>query len=150
MNRPAHLLLSLSILLSAGCAKKSMVPIVTAPEEDLWRNHDVSLVRLIANPEIFHGKKIAVFGFYRSGSEESAIYPSREMSLTAANGVWIGTLPMITMMEKYPEGIWSRVTGTFNAHSRGHLDRYAGTLENPEPIDIRQGRAVRVLGTDSK
>jgi hypothetical protein len=95
------------------------------------RNYDaegveVSIADLISNPAQFEGKNVKVNGFYYSGFEHSAIYPSRRDPATSSwnDGLWVyGLSAWVSFNNK-------RVTlsGVFSAKRKGHLGQWPGSI----------------------
>jgi len=51
-----------------------------------------SLIRVLAHPEKYNGKRIELIGYYHSEFEESCLYLTKDDAthLNYQNGVWIG------------------------------------------------------------
>jgi len=81
------------VLLALACpetsAKEAYFPPANESVEQVAE--DVSLVRLIANPELFDGKMIRTYGYLVLKHEETVLYLSEESAenLILANGVRI-------------------------------------------------------------
>jgi hypothetical protein len=92
----------------------------------------VSLVRVIANPKEFDGKRIQVMGFIHLEFEGDAIYLSREDYQYGLdqNAIWL-SIPKAEV-EKYREinDSYAVVEGTFNADVKGHMGSFSGSIEN--------------------
>ena len=141
MNGFQPVLISLAVIASlTACGEK---PVRGFPPRD------TSLIAVIAQPEKFEGKKIIVKGYYNVDWEISALYPSYELRISAANGIWLQTRDskVATEFERkrttaaierktVPHGEWVRVVGTFTAREHGHTDRWPGTLKNIEEISV--------------
>lgn len=86
----------------------------------------VSIAELIASPDKFDGRSIVVTGYYYSGFELSALYPSRrnpENSETD-DGLWIyGLSPFLDL-----DGRHIAVSGIFNSKEKGHLGQWPGSV----------------------
>jgi hypothetical protein len=93
----------------------------------------VSLVRLIATPEAFDGKRVRVFGYVRVEHEGTAVYLHREdyKHGLAKNGLWLG------MNDSAPAGSreaavnnrYALIEGRFSAKEHGHLGLWSGSIK---------------------
>lgn len=96
---------------------------------------DVSLIRLLANPERYNEKFIRVNGFLELEFEGTALYLHREdcEQMLLRNAVWLDV----------PSEIWGRkyelteryvvIEGVFRADRRGHMDAFGGAIS---PIQV--------------
>jgi hypothetical protein len=89
----------------------------------------VSMVRVLANPEKFHGKRIRVIGFLRLEFEGNALYLHEEdyRHLLTDNALWVDM-----GADKEHAGLsmhYVLIEGTFNAKLRGHLGLCSGVIE---------------------
>lgn len=81
---------------------------------------EVSLVRLIAAPGDFNGKRIIVTGFLYIGDEVAALYLTRDDAR-------IGNRPSSVAIGTYKKGIvfpnhsFVRIVGTFHVEPSGHM-----------------------------
>jgi hypothetical protein len=92
-------------------------------------------VRVIARPELYHGKRISLIGYMNLEFEGNAIYHSEEeyRHAQSQDAIW---LDVDGMKPKPPLARgWVIVEGTFNGERRGHLGSYAGTLERITRLD---------------
>ena len=107
---------------------------------------NVPLLRIIANPQAIHGKKVIVFGYCRLEFEAKAIHLNREdYKHSLGNAVWI-EIPTATITERMRQIGYCVVVGTYNANERGHFGAFHGTLEQIErfePWPPRQRGAKR-------
>jgi hypothetical protein len=103
----------------------------------------VSLIRLIANPEAFDGKRVRVIGYVRIEHEGHAIYLHREdyMKGLGKNGLWLST------NDSAPEGSregavnnrYALIEGRFSAKMTGHRGGWSGSIREitrMEPWDF--------------
>jgi hypothetical protein len=105
----------------------------------------VSLVRLIARPEPYHGKRVRVSGFLHQKFEDSALYLSKADAdhLITANAIWVRYDPKVQLEPEegsakdldYFDGRPVMLEGIFNMNQHGHRGAFSGVLE----------RVVRVL-----
>jgi hypothetical protein len=102
------------------------------------RTESVSLIRLIANPERYHGKKVRVIGFARLQFEGSGVYVHEDdyRHGITRNGLWLGSFASrqgrqptdpisIKGNDKY-----AIVEGTFDMNNHGHRGMWSGAITN--------------------
>ena len=121
-------------LLIAGCSAEPLPSSVPAARisdpcsTDVAETINVSLAALLADPEHYEGRSVAVIGFLHRSFEHSAIYLHREDYVQAItpNGLWVSgaTIPE-ALNERY-----ARLEGIFTATETGHLNQWSGTLCN--------------------
>ena len=100
----------------------------------------VSLYRLIANPDEFHGKKVYVTGFVRIGLENMSICPSRH-ALSYKDCLWLrideGEYETQADMVRFDRANrkWRQfnrqvvsVRATFDKNETGHFGLWSGGL----------------------
>ncbi|MFY9561863.1 MAG: hypothetical protein WAQ52_16635 [Terriglobales bacterium] len=97
---------------------------------------DVSLIRLLANPELYNGKFVRVNGFLVLEFEGTALYLHREdcEQILMRNAVWLDV----------PSEVWERkyelteryvvIEGVFRADCRGHMDAFGGAINPVQDI----------------
>ncbi len=88
--------------------------------------YGVSLVELIARPELFNGRRVRVIGFVNVEFEGNGIYLSREdwRHAISRNGLWIDPPDSVrTPIQRY-----MIVEGTFDAAHRGHMGMWSGAI----------------------
>ena len=92
---------------------------------------DVTLVRLIANPEKFDGKLIRVIGFLRLEFEGNVLYLHREDYENAilGDGIWVDVTPVVTKQSAALNMNYVLLEGIFSAGERGHLGMWSGTIK---------------------
>lgn len=87
----------------------------------------VSLVRLIAAPEHYEGKRVRVKGFCHLEFEEQGLFLHREDAdlMNGWNGVWldIDRTKYTGLNEKFV-----LIEGRFTTVHRGHLSAWSGTI----------------------
>jgi hypothetical protein len=102
------------------------------------------MVRLLANPEKFHGKQIRVIGFLRLEFEGNALYLHREdyKERLTRNAVWVE----LTADKQHAKlsNHYVLIEGTFNANNLASLPLWSGTIVKvtraerwDEPLHIR-------------
>lgn len=93
----------------------------------------VSLIAIVANPDLFDGKRVRVEGFLILEFEGDSLYLDKsayEASLTR-NALWIGAPAWAD--PRTQRGLTRRyvfVEGTFNPRHHGHMGAWPGALEN--------------------
>ena len=104
---------------------------------------DVTLVRLIANPEKFDGKLIRVIGFLRLEFEGNVLYLHREDYENAilGDGIWVDVTPVVTKQSATLNMNYVLLEGIFSAGERGHLGMWSGT--NKQVRRAQLWRAVK-------
>jgi hypothetical protein len=92
---------------------------------------DVTLVRLIANPDKFDGKLIRVIGFLRIEFEGNVLYLHREDYENAilGNGIWVDVTPAIMKKKANLNMNYVLLEGVFSSSERGHMDMWSGTIK---------------------
>jgi hypothetical protein len=119
-------------------AKKHLVPDSEGRENPRFSDRllDVSMIRLIANPERYHGKPVHVEGFLRVGFEDNAIYLSREDAnyLITKNGLGVTIVyEDWEKLGKKPEDFknsYVLIEGLFDKDNRGHLGMNSGSIRD--------------------
>jgi hypothetical protein len=121
----------LVVALGVWAAGRESAPAAVAAEDD--RPMSVSLVRLIATPEGFDGKRVRVFGYVRVEHEGTSIYLHREdyTHRLTKNGLWLG------MSDSAPEGSreaavnnrYALIEGRFSAKETGHMGLWSGSIK---------------------
>ena len=83
---------------------------------------DVTLVRLIANPEKFDGKLIRVIGFLRLEFEGNVLYLHREDYDHAilGNGIWVDVTPEMMKQNESLNLSYVLLEGIFSSSDKGH------------------------------
>ena len=101
----------------------------------------VSLVELIARPEVYHGRVVRVIGFVNFEFEGNGLYLSREdwERSIYRNGLWIEPPRSVqTDSGPAPTALNRRyviVEGTFNATHGGHFGMWSGAIERVTRLD---------------
>jgi len=121
-------------VMAAGCGGRSY----GKPSQDA---EGVSLVALIANPDVYDGKHIRVVGIVHVGFECDALYFSSEdykMGITK-NAVYL-ELTQMPIDVPYDElkklnGRYVVIEGVFDSKEKGHMGLYSGTISDISRID---------------
>ncbi len=100
------------------------------------------MIALLANPDIYHGKRVRLVGFANFEFESNGLYVSREdwRQSIYRNGLWVD-LPGDRPSAGQPNRRYVLVEGTFRADRQGHMGLWSGTLE--------QVTRLRAWGSDS-
>lgn len=118
------LLLLLLVITQIGAAPAPVGP----PAE---RPVSAPLVALLANPERFDGKLVAVEGFLNLEFEGDAIYQSRSDfdAMLLGNAIWVdGPKFEEPAARRSLNGRYVNLTGRFDADMHGHFGMFAGGL----------------------
>ncbi len=105
----------------------------------------VSMIQLIANPQLYEGKRVQVSGVMHLKYGDEALYLSKEDGdfLRTANALWIDFVnsPKIqtlladsTPALGYFDGKKVILRGFFNYNNTGHLNAYAGAIERVDYV----------------
>ena len=120
---------------------KSVKKEIAAEKEILYDNevepgvYEVSLVRLIAHPEIYHGKTVVVCGIGNFEFEGTAIYLNTEAYkyCNYKSSVWLNFAEKFVdeNIDKLNElkGKYVRVKGVFDAEKLGHFASCSGSID---------------------
>lgn len=93
------------------------------------------MVQLIAEPEQFHGKRIAVVGFLNIEFEGNALYLHREdfRNRIGDNAIGVNVTPNWLPKTQCRNQGYVRLVGIFNAKNTGHMGGHsAGSIEEIE------------------
>ncbi len=131
-------------LLSILFSSLSSAALAQATTDSTDEPENVSLIRLIANPEKYDGKKLQVVGFLHLEFEGDAIYLHEEdyKKGLVQNSFWVEFSPKL-LKKKDPKKLSDKyviIIGTFNAEHRGHMDMFGGTFENILRLDVYPNR----------
>jgi hypothetical protein len=127
--------LALSVIV--GCQQNStpsaqaIVPGCFGPSpEGPCEFYHVSLVQLIANPQLYDGKRVLVGGYIHLEFEGNGLYINQDdfRFQMYANGVWIQLAPGFKADSCQDSYVTLR--GTFLAGSRGHMGLWSGSIED--------------------
>ena len=113
------------------------------PSEPVYT--EVSLIRLIANPEKYDGKPVMIEGVAYLDSKDgiNAIFLTREdkRAGNGVNGIFLIFSPSISGMDRLNDRyVFAR--GIFRANMKGHLDSFSAsltdvTLIKPLQMDVK-------------
>ncbi len=103
----------------------------------------LSMIDLIANPELFDGKKVMVRGYVHFEFEGDAIYLHKEDFLygISRNALWL-SLSSSKRANEFSEcqDSYALVRGTFKAGVGGHNDMASGELHDIAKCSVGQKR----------
>jgi hypothetical protein len=105
---------------------------------------DTSLIKLIANPQAYSGKKVRVTGYLHQKNEDSGLYLSKDAAdyLVAENAIWVDfsnnlKMEAVSIERKSPDvtidyfdGKYVEIEGIFNMEKHGHMGAFSGTIED--------------------
>jgi len=103
---------------------------------------DISLIRLLANPDLYNQQVVRVQGFLELEFEGTALYLHREdcEQMLTRNALWLDV----------PSEIWERkyelteryvqVTGVFRSELHGHMDLFGGAITRIQDIRSKPSR----------
>ncbi len=91
---------------------------------------DVSLIRLIASPEQFQGKRVRVIGYCRMEHEGNAIYIHSDFAKygVTRNALWLEPSAEMKTNEGKIDQCYILVEATFDIRNQGHQRLFSGTL----------------------
>lgn len=92
---------------------------------------DVSIIQLIATPELFNGKKVRIVGFLRLEFEGSAVYLHREdiENAISQNSIAIELSDSQEFSWRKLNNQYVVVEGRFSSIAKGHLSMRSGSLQ---------------------
>ena len=127
------ILLAVGLLLGSGCRDRHGIPM---------RDHDISLIRLLANPERFHSQPVAVTGYLVYEFENHALYPTKDIAEAGLvkSSVWLNTTSN-TVVDPASEKVVAEgatlgglnrryvvVWGTYDLNDCGHMSAASGSI----------------------
>ena len=91
-----------------------------------------TLLRVLANPQAFQGKKVQLIGFVHLEFEGNAIYLHREdfQYSLYQNSIWLSIPSDSRKQFLNVNNTYAFVEGTFNTEYRGHMNLFSGSIEN--------------------
>ncbi|MBW0164536.1 MAG: hypothetical protein HYI21_03230 [Sediminibacterium sp. Gen4] len=134
------LLLTISLNACGQKKKDSVDETEMKPYQLLDIQENVSLVKLIANPEKYNGKRIQVIGYLHLEFEGNAIYLHEEdfKRRISANSFWVEFSSKLTKkrdLNKFNDK-YVIIIGTFNVNEKGHMRMFGGTLDDIVRLDL--------------
>ena len=97
---------------------------------------DVSLIKLLANPDLYHEKLVRVHGFLELEFEGTALYLHREdcEQMLLRNALWLHISSEIWERKYELTERYAVVMGVFRADYRGHMDAFGGAISQIQDI----------------
>jgi hypothetical protein len=93
----------------------------------------VSLLQILANPRVWHGRRVRLAGFVNLEFEGDALYLSREDFDQALypNSLWIN-VPDILVGPNHPDTHrgYAMIEGTINSDDHGHMGLWPASLDS--------------------
>jgi hypothetical protein len=98
---------------------------VTGGQCPVW---DVSMIKLLADPTKYDGKRVRVVGYIHFEFEGNAIYLHKddELHLVFKNGLWVQMASGIP--SEQCQDTYALIEGTFRAHNFGHMELWSGAI----------------------
>jgi hypothetical protein len=126
------LILAVCACLTEGCAHRQL-QIGDANLEA----EDISLIRLIANPEANDGKLVRVMGQVVIEFEGNGIFLTGEnMRAVPKNGLWIDPPKELKLRRGGQHFKLALIEGTFSAKERGHFGMWSGSIKNITRFEV--------------
>ncbi|MER2998133.1 hypothetical protein [Pontibacter populi] len=120
------------ILLILLCSSQSEIP------------DRVSFIKLLANPEDYHGKRVMVTGFLHLDFEDYGLYFSDEHGnyLNSESAFWVDFAKTVAVQDDKGKEVsidalnrrYVMIIGVFNKDSNGHLGAFAGEIHSIEKV----------------
>jgi hypothetical protein len=135
------ILVVLAFLINACSQNKNTEEPKSEKEQTLSSDKfDISIIKLIATPEKYHGKQIQVIGYLNLEFEGDAIYLHKEdySKGISNNGFWVNFSK--ETIEKKNLNDYNKkyviIVGTFDMNDRGHMGMFGGTIKNITRLDL--------------
>lgn len=89
-----------------------------------------SLVQLVANPEKYDGKRVAVIGFLKLQFEGNELFIHRDdwENGISKNGVWVDVNSAVSEHAEELNEHYVLIVGTFSATNKGHMGMASGSI----------------------
>jgi hypothetical protein len=103
-------------------------------------DYQVSLIRLIANPEKYDGKKIQIIGYLHLEFEGNGLFLHKEdydIGISK-NSIWVDVdikHPEESSLNKFSNH-YVIIEGTFDSHNNGHMGRRSGSIKKITRLDL--------------
>jgi hypothetical protein len=109
---------------------------------DFYLSQDVSLIRLIAIPWLYHNRKVSVRGFLVLNFEHSVLYLSEEDYLhNLANGVWIAdNTGILSKSRKQFDKHYMLIEGKYDASYKPRSNVQNGAITDVQKVENLQVR----------
>ena len=124
--------------LTVSCSHEEPLAPVVADEPQ-----HVSLVQLIATPDVYHNRVVRIVGFCRLEFEGDAVFLHREDSESSIskNGIWLNVGSPIPEEQQSLSGEYVLLEATFLADRKGHLGAYSGEFDDIQRLERWPSRA---------
>lgn len=98
----------------------------------------VSMIKLLANPDKYNGKKVMVEGYLNLEFEGNGLYFHKEdyNNGMSKNALWVDLNKPITAQAQKCKLNYVIIEATFDGNQGGHMDAYSGTLKDVTRVDI--------------
>ncbi|MFH1622347.1 MAG: hypothetical protein ABIA97_04420 [Candidatus Omnitrophota bacterium] len=98
----------------------------------------ISIIKLIANSDKYHGKFVRIFGYVELEFEGTAIYLSKEDAdkHLSKNGLWLDLAEAVKCSECRNK--FCLIEGIFNSEHKGHFNQWSGSLEKITRFEVWQ------------
>jgi hypothetical protein len=103
----------------------------------------ISLVALLANPDLHQGKTILVQGFLKLEHEGNCLYLHKEdyEQGLSKNAIWVEFTDAIEERLKELNLCYVTLLGVFDAQNKGHFDSCSGTIKDISRAEATLTRA---------
>lgn len=136
MNRNLTALSTICALTLIGASSPHAQSELPLPPDCIDRSADgsckhlVSIVRLLADPGTFNGKRVLLVGFLHLEFEGNAIYLHRDDWIhgITQNALWVSFASGVS--SKSCQNKYVSIEGTFSAAERGHMGLFSGTVKD--------------------
>ena len=136
------------VLLSLSCKAQTksaaidsliMIDKVYRTNEEVY---SVSMIKLLANPERYNGKRIILHGYLNLEFEGNALYFHKDDYLQniLKNSVWVNLNDKIAEQAHKYNKAYVTILGTFDNEDTGHMGVFGGGLKNITNISISRSR----------
>jgi hypothetical protein len=103
--------------------------------------YDISLIRLITTPEVYHSKRVHVTGFLHLATEESTLYLSQEDSKhgIGKNGVFVdfGDIDYRKLIDNFNDK-YVTINGVFDMYTTGHIGFNSGSIKDVSRVYLNK------------
>jgi hypothetical protein len=103
---------------------------------------DISLIKLLANPELYNQQVVRVQGFLELEFEGTALYLHREdwEQMLTRNALWLDVRAEIWERKFELTERYVQVKGVFQSDFRGHMDLFGGAITQIQDIRTTPSR----------
>lgn len=151
MTSARRLLCVLLLVPASFFAQRIKTPVTVAAQQGGYSNlrgvspaERTSIIRILASPDAFDGKRVLIEGFFHFEFEDSAIYLHQVDSdqMLSQNAIWIN-LPKGLSREALEKlnNHYVICEGQFSAQAHGHMGIYPGEISDIRTIHLWPSRA---------